>query len=308
MNLSIVTPIYKDAELAQDFIAEIAKVNFGEIKLVEIIFVIDGGNLNDHILLKHLSADNPLIKVIVLSRNFGQHIALSAGYKNAIGDYICMINVDQQDPPTEIPKLLDIISSDDNVDIVYGTRKDRKDSFFKKLSSRSFNLLLNKLTGDNTPLNVATLRVMSRRFVNTYNELTEKARYLPGLENWIGYEKRYIPISHQDRKVGNSSYNFKKRVNMALESIVSFSDLPLRWSAFIGMTISLIGFLTLIVLFFLKLFFVDFKSGYVSTIAITIFIGGIQIFVVGLASIYIGRVLKEVQNRPLYVIKDKYNL
>lgn len=307
MTLSIVTPIYYDSYLAKDFVSELQKIDYSPCTLGEIIFVVDGSSSEDEERLKNLAANNREIKLIFLSRNFGQHIALSAGYKASSGDYVCMINVDQQDPPSEIPKLLSTIHTNDAIDIVYGLRKDRKDSFFKSLSSKTFNFLLNKLTGDNTPLNVATLRIMSRRFVNSYNELTEKTRYIPGLESWIGYEKEFVAIESQERKGGKSSYNFRKRVNMALESIVSFSDLPLRWSAYCGIAIAILGFIMLFVLTFLKLYLVDFKSGYVSTIAIIVFIGGIQIYVVGLASIYIGRILKEVQNRPLYVIKEKVN-
>jgi glycosyltransferase involved in cell wall biosynthesis len=307
MILSIITPIYFDSYLAEDFVIELKKVSFSPCTLGEVIFVIDGGNIEDEKRLKILALQHSEIKLIFLSRNFGQHIALSAGYKESTGDYVCMINVDQQDPPAEIPKLLSKIHQNNAIDLVYGLRKNRKDSFFKSLSSKTFNFTLNKLTGDNTPLNVATLRIMSRRFVNSYNELTEKTRYIPGLESWIGYKKEFIPIESHERKGGKSSYNFKKRVNMALESIISFSDLPLRWSAYGGIAIAVIGFFILFVLSFMKLYFVDFKSGYVSTVALILFIGGIQIYVVGLASIYIGRILKEVQNRPLYIIKEKIN-
>tara|TARA_B110000483_G_C18099794_1_gene505366 strand:- start:160 stop:1086 length:927 start_codon:yes stop_codon:yes gene_type:complete len=308
MKLSIVTPIYKDSELATDFITEVMKVDFHGINLVEIIFVIDGGDFQDKKILSSIAKTNSLVKVIVLSRNFGQHIALSAGYANSIGDYICMINVDMQEPPYEISKLLYVIDKEKNIDIIYGIRTNRMDSYFKSLSSKLFNLLLNKLTGDNTPINAATIRIMTRKFIQSYNELTEKSRYIPGLENWIGYEKKYIPIVHTERKVGKSSYTIKKRISMAFESIISFSDLPLRWTAYFGIFLSIIGFLFLIILLFLKMYLVDFKPGYISTISVITFIGGIQIFVIGIASIYIGRILKEVQNRPLYIIKEKYNL
>ena len=308
MNLSVVTPIYNDSYLADDYVKALSSVDLGSTVLSEIIFIIDSGNIKDEIVLRAIANTNKLVKIIVLSRNFGQHIALSAGYSHATGDLVCMMNVDQQDPPSEIPKLLEVITQDENIDVVYGTRENRKDGFFKSLSSKLFYLILNKLTGDNTPLNVATMRIMSRRFVDAYNQLSEKARYIPGLENWIGFNKEYIPIKHQSRTDDKSSYNFKKRMNMALESIVSFSDLPLRWMAYIGMGIGILGFLVLAVLTIIKLYFIDFKSGYASTVALILFVGGIQIFVVGLASIYIGRVLREVQNRPLYIIKEKINL
>ena len=307
MKLSIVTPIYKDAELAADFITEVMKVDFHEINLVEIIFVIDGGEFNDANLLSSIAKTNSLVKVILLSRNFGQHIALSAGYANSIGDYVCMINVDMQEPPSEISKLLHVINNQKDIDIIYGLRTNRMDSYFKSLSSKLFNLLLNKLTGDKTPINVATIRIMTRKFIQSYNELTEKSRYIPGLENWIGYEKEYIPIVHKHRKLGKSSYTLKKRMKMAFESIISFSDLPLRWAAYFGFLLSSLGFLFLFILLILKIYLIDFKPGYISTISFIIFIGGIQIFVIGIASIYIGRILKEVQNRPLYIIKEKFN-
>lgn len=306
MKLSVVTPIYNDAYLAKDFVEELSRITFKEVELFEIIFVDDGSSIND-LSLKNLADNYPFVKVLYLSRNFGQHIALSAAYQASSGDLTCMINVDQQDPPKEIQKLISYLLNNE-LDIVYGLRKKRKESLFKNISSKGFNLLLNKLTGDNTPLNVATVRVMNRNFLEAYNGLTEKSRYIPGLESWLGFEKGYVPIDQQSRIDTKSSYNFNKRLKMALSSVVSFSDLPLKWSALGGMVLSAVGFLILIILTIMKLFYIDFQPGYVSTVALVIFIGGIQIFVVGLASIYIGRILKEVQNRPLYLIKKKLNV
>ena len=304
MSLSVVTPIYKDHYLIPDFVDALKAVKGLDLK--EIIFICDGGGEKDEIFLKDYSQDNPLIKVIFFSRNFGQHIALTAGYNVSIGDLTCMLNVDQQDPPSEIRKLILELENND-LDIVYGLRSNREDGWFKSFSSKAFNWTLNKLTGDDAPLNVSTMRVMSRRFVDNYNELSEKSRYLPGLENWIGFKRGFTPIEHQERKEGKSSYTFIKRINMAVNSIIGFSDLPLRWASFVGMFISLIGFATLVLLLLLKLYIIDFKPGYISTIAVILFVGGIQILVVGLASLYIGRILKEVQNRPLYIIKKKIN-
>lgn len=153
-----------------------------------------------------------------------------------------MMNVDLQDPPSEINKLLESMEGKD-VDVVYGLRDRRRDNLIKRMSSHLFNWTLNKLTGDNTPLNVATLRIMSRRFVDAYNQLTEKSRYIPGLEYWLGFQKAYVPIAHQSRGDGKSSYTFMKRLKLAVNSILSFSDLPLRWAAILGMIFSLLGFL-----------------------------------------------------------------
>ncbi len=307
LTLSIVTPIYKDSYLAHDFVKAVCGLNFpDEINLHEIIFVIDGSGMQDEEEIENIANQIKKVKMISFSRNFGQHIAISAGYAFASGDLVCMINVDQQDPPEEILRLLPYILKSD-YDIVYGMRQNRRDSYFKRLSSSLFNILLNKLTGYEVPLNVATIRIMSRNFIDNYNHLTEKSRYLPGLENWLGFPKLYVPTNHKARKDNLSSYNLKKRLLMAIESIVSFSDLPLRWIATLGFIFAIIGFLSLIVLVFLKLFLVNYQSGYTSIVSLIIFMGGIQMIVIGVSSIYIGRILREAQNRPLYIIKNTKN-
>ena len=306
-TLSIVTPIYKDSYLAYDFVKAVCELKFpSKISLYEIIFVIDGSGKQDEEEIEEIAKQIDKVKMISFSRNFGQHIAIAAGYAFASGDLVCMINVDQQDPPEEIITLLPYILKSD-YDIVYGMRQNRRDSYFKRLSSSLFNIFLNKLTGYEIPLNVATIRIMSRNFIDNYNQLTEKSRYLPGLENWLGFPKIYVPTNHKARKDNLSSYNFKKRLLMAIESIVSFSDLPLRWIAALGFIFSIIGFLSLIVLVYLKLFLVNYQSGYTSIVSLIVFMGGIQMIVIGVSSIYIGRILREVQNRPLYIIKNTKN-
>jgi glycosyltransferase involved in cell wall biosynthesis len=307
LTLSIVTPIYKDSYLAYDFVKAVCGLNFPDgINLHEIIFVIDGGGKQDDEEIENIAKKIDKVKMISFSRNFGQHIAISAGYAFASGDLICMINVDQQDPPEEIITLLPYILTND-YDIVYGMRQNRRDSYFKRLSSKLFNILLNKLTGCDVPLNVATIRIMTRKFIDNYNYLTEKSRYLPGLENWLGFPKLYVPTNHKARKDNLSSYNFKKRLLMAIESIVSFSDLPLRWIATLGFVFAIIGLVSIITLIFLKLFLVTYQSGYISIVSLIVFMSGIQMIVIGVSSIYIGRVLREVQNRPLYIIKNTKN-
>jgi glycosyltransferase involved in cell wall biosynthesis len=305
-RLSIVTPIYKDSALVSSFLAAFERQSFQHVSLREIIFIIDGSGIEDEIRLTEISRNNPLVKVLILSRNFGQHAALSAGYKEATGDYVCMMNVDQQDPINQIPKLLDPILSD-QCDIVCGLRNNRVDGFFKNFSSKAFNYVLNKLTGDSTPLNVATMRIMNRNFLSAFNALTEKSRYIPGLESWLGFRKEYVEIDQKARKEGKSSYNFKSRIIMAFESIVSFSDLPLRIVTVFGLIVAFLGFILLFGLMISKLFFIDYKAGYTSTIGVIVFLSGVQITVIGMASVYIGRILKEVQNRPLYLIREKIN-
>jgi len=312
MQYSLVVPIYNDGALSEAFCVEFQKVFQAYLSKpnieeeVELIFVNDGSPNDSLSFLEKTAAKFPFVKVLGLSRNFGQHIAVSCGYRHAVGQYVGMLNVDMEDHPTEIPKVIDYLK-EKNLDLVIGLRKERQDPFFKRVTSVLFNWTLNKLTGQDVPLNLATLRIMSRRFTDAYNDLSEKSRYIPGLESWLGFKQGYLSIDHRHRAEGKSSYNFSRRVKMAMETIISFSDLPLKIIAAIGFGIVLLGFMLIFGLIIAKFVSIDFQAGYLSTISIIVFLGGIQIMVIGMASLYIGRILKEIQNRPLYIVKDKIN-
>jgi glycosyltransferase involved in cell wall biosynthesis len=312
MFYSFIVPIYNDGYLAESFCVEFEKVFIKYLKKdfihenVELIFVNDGSKNNSIEQLIALLEKYKFVKVIDFSKNFGHHIALSCGYQYAKGEFVGMLNVDMQEPPSEIPKLLDFIK-ENNFDIVYGLSESRKTTFINRITSKLFSFVLNWLTKSNMPSNVTTLRVMNRKFVNAYNSLTEKSRYIPGLETWIGFKHGYLPIVHKEREVGESAYNFSKRLKMAMEAIISFSDYPLRIMVGFGFIISIIGFLAILLLIFSKLFFINYQPGFTTTISLIIFLGGIQIMAIGFASLYIGRILSEVQNRPLFIINEKYN-
>lgn len=308
---SFVVPVFNDGYLLEDFCQAFAATfrrHLGREDLagaVELIFVDDGSLPATAEEACRVAAAHGFVKLLTLSRNFGQHIAVSAGYAHAAGRYVGMLNADQQDPPDQIPLLLREIESG-TADIVYGLRQGTVGDGRGRLTSALFNIFLSRLTGYRIPENVSTLRVMSRRFLEAYLSFQEKSRFLPGLESWLGFNPRYVPIAHRQRERGRSSYNFRKRLLMALEAVIGFSDLPLRIVALAGMGIALVGFALNVVLIIQRLFFVNLQPGFTATVSLIVFFGGLQILVMGLASVYIGRVLKEVQNRPLYVIKEKH--
>lgn len=310
---SFIVPIYNDAYLAGEFCQEYQKVFQKQLGLesiepaVELIFVNDGSRDDSTEVLASLSAHFPFVRVINLSRNFGQHIALSCGYRHATGRFVGMLNVDMQEHPDQIPLLLQRIETTD-CDIVFGLRNKRNGSQADNLTSRLFAIVLNKLTGYDTPLNVSTLRVMNRRFVDAYNALSERSRYLPGLESWLGFKRGYVEIVHWPRARGHSSYNFTRRFLMAADAIISFSDLPLKIVAVGGFGVVGVSFLLALALALQKLFFANVQLGYTSTLCVIILLSGVQLSVIGLASLYIGRILREVQHRPLYVIRSLINL
>ena len=315
MKYSFVVPICNDGALARDFTFEFQKAfrkRIGKDDLeqaVELIFVDDGSSNDSVKKLKKVRAEFAFVKVIGLSRNFGQHIALSCGYRYATGDYVGMLNVDQEDPPDQLCVLLDAIEEPDNDwDIVGGLYEKRDVPFFAALTSWAFNKTLAALTGYDSPTNASTARVMNRRFVDAYNALSERSRYIPGLEMWLGFKYGRVPVVHKPRKVGKSSYNFSRRMRMATESIISFSDFPLRLTVKFGFLVAAAGIVLVLAQVVDKLFFRAFLPGYLSTITIIVILGGVQIIITGIASLYIGRVLAEVQGRPLFIVREAHGV
>lgn len=310
---SFVVPIFTDEELADDFCvafdAAMRSYTGREAieEVAELIFVQDGGTEEGSSALRGVCDKHAFAKLVTLTRNFGQHIAVSCGYRHAAGEYVGMLNVDQEDPPDQIPLLLDALKSGD-ADIAYCVRRSRQSPRLVAGSSLAFNWVLNKATGYDIPRDVGTLRIMRRRAVEHLNALSESGRYLPGLEMWLGMRGVYVATDHQRSVRGRSSYTMRRRFRLAFEAIVGFSDLPLRVVSMVGAMIALLGFGLVGFLVIGKLFSADYSPGYTSTIAAIVFMGGVQIYAIGLASLYIGRVLAESQRRPLYVVRDRYKI
>lgn len=309
MLYSFVVPIYNDGALARDFCVETAKVfraYLGHDDLardLEVIFVDDGSANNSLELLKGVCDEFPFAKLIALSRNFGQHIAISAGWRAASGDYVGMLNVDQEDPPSNLPLLLAVLEKGD-CDIVGGKHSGRHAGAITRMTSHLFVSTMNRLTGYDTPVNATTMRIMTRRAADAYNALSEKSRYIPGLEMWLGLRYAWVPVEKQPRKAGKSSYNFRRRLRMAYSSIISFSDFPLRMAVKFGMLVAAAGILLGLGLVIEKMIGTRMFPGYTSTFVMIVFLGGVQIAVTGVASLYIGRILAEVQHRPLFVVRE----
>jgi len=311
MKYSFVVPIYNDGALARAFCVEMARTFRGYLghddlaRDLEVIFVDDGSANDSPALVKAVCDEFAFARLVQLSRNFGQHIAVSAGYRAASGDYVGMINVDQEDPPSQLPLLLDAIRKGE-VDIVGGRHQGRPVSLLNRATSLLFVTTMNRLTGYDTPKNATTMRVMTRRAVDLYNSLTEKSRYIPGLEGWLGMRYGWVSTRQQPRQTGKSSYNFRRRLRMAYSSIISFSDFPLRLAVKFGMLVAAAGILLGVLLIIQKLTTPSVLLGYTSTFVMIVFLGGVQIAVTGVASLYIGRILAEVQHRPLFVVREIY--
>lgn len=306
---SFVIPIYGDGDMA----AACCEVLRAEMRTfmrkddidadIEVIFVNDGSLNQSQQSLEAAARDYPFVRIIELSRNFGQHVAISCGYQFARGRYVGMFDVDMQDPPGQLPVLIRPLQ-DGQCDIAIGLRLGSASPLVDRITSRAFHFFLNWLTGSTAPVRATTMRVMNRQFVDAFNSLQEKTPFIPGLHNWLGFRHAYFPILHQRRLAGKSSYTFMKRLRLASESIISFSDLPLRLAGIVGVTLAILGMLLGLTIVARALFLGDTLPGYASTIAVIVVMGGTILMFLGMIGLYLGRVLGEVQGRPRFVVKS----
>lgn len=307
---SFVVPIYNDGYLAASFCEEFEKT-FKEFlrtdkieSQVELIFVDDGSRAETKQQLKLLFQRHNFVRVIELSRNFGQHIALLCGYRNASGRVIGRLNVDMQDPPAEIPNLITVLEQS-SADIVIGLQKIRYSNPIDIVTSRIFFTVFNSLVGSRIPFNTATLRVMTRQYVDAILQLNDKTPFMQGLENWIGFETRYVPTNHQPRIDNKSAYTFMKRVKLAINAATSFSDRPLTIGVFTGTLTAAIGLVGIIYVLINKQIHPSVAAGWSSLTCILLFFSGSQMLLIGLIGNYLAKVLLHVQGRPLFIVKQE---
>ena len=306
---SFVVPIYNDGYLAEAFCHEFLTVfqqHFGTQTIqdtVELLFIDDGSSDDSLAILRRIAEKHPFVKVMALSRNFGQHVALLCGYHNAKGAYVGRLNADMQDPPSEIPKLIREFQRQD-VDMVVGIQEKRYSKKSDTITARLFFWAFNLLIGGQIPQNTASLRLMNRRYVDALKSMNDKFPFLQGLEAWIGLRVSYTPTRHQERKDSKSSYTFFRRLKLAINAAISFSDRPLKGTVYLGMILALIGGVGLLAVIAAKLVSSNVVPGYTSLAVIILFCSGIQIFVTGLSGIYIGKILTHVQQRPLYLVRE----
>lgn len=311
MKYSLVVPIYNDAYLAAAFCEEVNRVmsahlGRNDIKQdFELVLVNDGSKNDSLSTLLKLVERWPFVRVIDLSRNFGQHAAIACGMHAARGEVVMRMNVDMQDPPSEIPKLIRAVELGD-FDLVVGRYATRNSPLSNRLSAWLYFRLFKALTGFDTPQNTSPLRAMNRRFVSAYNQLQEKSRFPQGLDQWLGFKHHYIEIAHQKRIDNRSAYDFWSRLKLALDGLMYFSDRPLKLIATSGLVVATFGICLGLYLIVEKLTGTEFLPGYASVVSLVSLAFGIQLGATGVVGLYIAKIFREVQNRPLYVVRETY--
>jgi glycosyltransferase involved in cell wall biosynthesis len=304
--LSLVVPVYYEEEVILQFLKETKAILDGLPLDYEYIFVDDGSRDRTVEILAEESRTNEKIKLVVFSYNQGKASAISAAIAHASGDYLLYMDPDLQDPPVEIPRFIEEIEK--GYDLVWGIRTEKKDTFLNKMFSKIFWGTLNKFTGLNIPKGIAVMRIFNRSFAAEFLEYQEANRFIEGIFINISKNWKTIEIGQRERFAGKTKFNFKKKMQLAFDAIFDFSELPLKMAVRLGTFLFISGFAGLFILIMLKIFGLPFQTGWPSIIASIIIGFGILLFFLGIVSLYVGRIYKEVKRRPLYSIKKKINL
>lgn len=305
MNLSVVCPVYYGENTIKVLTERIFEACENIFEHIEIICINDASPDNSWNVIQSLCAKDKRIIGVNLSRNFGQHYAITAGLKLAKGDWIVVMDCDLQDRPEEIPHLYK--KAKQGFDIVYAQRIERKDAPSKKLSSILFYKTFGYLTNSKQDSSIANFGIYSKKVIDAILSLKDKIRYFPTMVQWVGFESSKIQVQHDARSNGKSSYNWSKLFKMAFDNIISFSDKPLHLTVRFGFFIAFISFF-IGMYYIIKYILGDIEVlGFTSIIISISFFSGIIIFILGIIGIYLGKTFEQTKNRPTYIINEIIN-
>jgi len=299
--ISVVVPVYQAEGTLRELIERLRRALTAITPHYEIVLVDDRSPDESWPVILDLAQRHPGIVAVRLSRNFGQHYAISAGLDMARGRWTVLMDCDLQDQPEHIGLLLK--RAQDGFDIVLARRVARQDPLSKRLMSAGYHKVFALLSGYALDPSVGAFQIMDRKVVDAFRRMREAHRLVGGMIEWLGFSTAYVDVQHAARREGRSSYRFRTRMQVALDGAISFSNRPLYFSVLLGAAISLASgaWVTFI---FVHFFFVSRTTpqGWPSLMAVTTFIGGLILFNLGVIGLYIGRVYDQVKQRPVYVV------
>lgn len=303
MKLSIVSPVYRAELVLEELVERISAAVPSDFNSHEIILVDDYSPDNSWKKIEEIAKKNRNVKGFKLSRNFGQHYAITAGLNQVSGDFIVVLDCDLQDQPEEIEKLYN--KAKEGFEIVLARRHNRQDSLYKKTVSKLFYSTLGYLTGAKQDATVANFGIYSRKVINQVVNLPEKIKYFPTMVKWVGFETSFVNVEHATRKEGKSNYNLKKLLHLALDIILAYSDKPLRLIIKFGLGMAFISFILVVYNVYAKITGHFSVSGYASLISSIWFLSGCILTTLGIVGLYVGKTFEGVKNRPSFIIDKK---
>ena len=299
---SIVIPVFNEEEMILQMYEELVPFLNNED---EVLFINDGSTDTTVNEIKSLIEKDRRLKLINFSRNFGHQPAITAGLQYSEGDVVIIMDCDLQDPPELIPALLK--KWKEGYDVVHCIRKKRKESLFKRVSYKLFYWLYTRLSDFETLMDSGDFSLMSRRVVNEINKMEENAKFIRGLNLFVGFRHTAIEYERPGRFKGETKYSLIKLVKLALDGIFSFTTFPLRIMSFLGFCLLLSSFIMILVLVYYKLSY-KLLLGHTMTYVLILFFGGINLFCFGIIGEYIGKIFYETKNRPFYIVESFVNM
>lgn len=304
-KISVVIPCYNEEDVLDIFYNEINRVSAEMTEYdFQFIFVDDGSQDNTLEVMKSLSNKDDRVVFISLSRNFGKESAMFAGLSNADGDYVAIMDADMQDPPALLPQMADALESGE-YDSVATRRVSRAGeppvrSFFARL----FYKIINKISDADIVDGARDYRLMKREMVDAIIEMNEYNRFSKGIFGWVGFKTKWLPFENVERAAGTTKWNFWQLLRYSVDGIINFSLVPLNFASYCGFVFTMISFLMLIFVFVRRLIFGDPVSGWASLVCVILFIGGIQLFCLGIIGQYLAKNYMESKRRPHYIVRE----
>lgn len=304
--ISVVIPLYNESKIVAELV-KLVKYNANLISPnYELILVDDGSEDETWSSIISEASKDTRVKALRFSRNFGHHYAITAGLEHSNGDWVVVMDGDLQDRPEIIPELFK--KAQEGFDIVFLSRQNRQERFYYLIAQKIFYWILNKLSGINFDSSTANFSIINNRVLQAFKNFPENARFYGSTIKWLGFKSTTIVGDHGTRFSGRTSYTLRKRLKLAIDVIVAFSERPLKFAIFIGIVFSFSSIIVAIYIAIQSISFGYSVVGWPSIIVSIYFLGGIILTVLGILGIYIGRIFQEVKNRPLYILSDSHNL
>ena len=304
MKISVIVPCYNEQESVGLFYKEMTRVAEGMDNEFEFIFVNDGSKDKTLEILKELAQQDDRVTYVSFSRNFGKEAAIYAGFSNAVGDYVVMMDADLQDPPSLLPEMLRAIE-EEGYDSVATRRVTRKgEPPIRSFFARRFYKLINKISDVDIVDGARDYRLMTKDMKDAIISMPEYNRFSKGIFGWIGFNTKWLEYENVERVAGETKWNFWKLFKYSLEGIIAFSTAPLVLASLFGILFSLVAAALIIFIIVKTLAFGDPVSGWPSTACIMFFIGGVQLLCLGIMGQYLSKTYLETKQRPKYIIKD----
>jgi len=300
---SIVVPVFNESESLRELHRRVSQVMNALGEPWELVLVDDGSSDGSNAILQELRKQDPHVVVLTFTRNFGHQIAVTAGLDHVRGEAVIIMDADLQDPPEVLPEL--VARWREGYEVVYAIRSEREgETWFKRVTASLFYRLIYRITDVNIPRDAGDFRLLDRKVVTAIGSMREHHRFLRGMASWVGFRQIGVPYQRQPRYAGQTKYPLRKMLRFGLTAVTGFSYFPLQLATYFGFASAGLSLLAIPVVVVLRLTGVRALVGQATTLAVVLFLGGVQLISLGILGEYLGRIYDEVRGRPLYLLRE----